>query len=215
MWTARFCLICCSFQWGNILNHEGFPPGYSTGINVAPNKVLFQAISHFFPICEKEYRDWIKKPQNEGTRSPVKCRVWQQTSWVSISSLPNNSAVFFNNKKIHFFVCLFILAVLGSPRVGFLYSQWVGAALSRGERASHCGGFSCCGAQSLGWGSSIAVAPGLVAPRHMGSSQTRDRTSVRCIGRRIINHWTIRDTLVLSLKYIHQWPHLYLLASSQ
>ena len=33
---------------------------------------------------------------------------------------------------------------------------------------------------------------GLVAPRHVESSQTRDRTCVPCIGRRILNHWTTR-----------------------
>ena len=37
---------------------------------------------------------------------------------------------------------------------------------------------------------------GLVAPRHLrivGSSQTRDRTHVPCIGRRILNHWATRE----------------------
>ena len=29
---------------------------------------------------------------------------------------------------------------------------------------------------------------GLVAPRHVGSSRTRARTSVSCIGRQILNH---------------------------
>ena len=31
---------------------------------------------------------------------------------------------------------------------------------------------------------------GLVAPRHAGSSWTRDRTCVPCVGRLIPNHWT-------------------------
>ena len=34
---------------------------------------------------------------------------------------------------------------------------------------------------------------GLVVPRHMGSFQTRDQTHVLCIGRQILNHWTIRE----------------------
>ena len=34
---------------------------------------------------------------------------------------------------------------------------------------------------------------GLVAPRHVGSSRTRDRTHVPCIGRSILNHWTTRE----------------------
>ena len=35
---------------------------------------------------------------------------------------------------------------------------------------------------------------GLVAPWHVGTSQTRDRTHVPCIGRRILYHWTTRET---------------------
>ena len=34
---------------------------------------------------------------------------------------------------------------------------------------------------------------GLVAPRHVGSSWTRARTRVPCIGRRILNHCTTRE----------------------
>jgi len=34
---------------------------------------------------------------------------------------------------------------------------------------------------------------GLVAPPHVGSSQTRDGTYVPCIGRWILNHWTTRE----------------------
>ena len=34
---------------------------------------------------------------------------------------------------------------------------------------------------------------GLVVPRHMGSTRTRDRTRVPCIGRRILNHCTTRE----------------------
>ena len=32
----------------------------------------------------------------------------------------------------------------------------------------------------------------LVAPRHVGSSQTKDQTCVPCIARRILNHWTVK-----------------------
>ncbi|KAJ8784088.1 hypothetical protein J1605_008588 [Eschrichtius robustus] len=37
--------------------------------------------------------------------------------------------------------------------------------------------------------------PGLVAPRHVGSSQTRARTRVPCIGRQILNHCATREAL--------------------
>ena len=52
---------------------------------------------------------------------------------------------------------------------------------------------------------------GLVAPRHVGSSQTRDRTRVPCIGRRILNHCATREVLkshsgrVLSLQDAFQF----------
>ena len=36
----------------------------------------------------------------------------------------------------------------------------------------------------------------LVAPRHVGSSWTRARTCVPCIGRRILNHCTTREVLI-------------------
>ena len=38
---------------------------------------------------------------------------------------------------------------------------------------------------------------GLVAPRHVGSSWTRARTRVPCIGRRILNHCATREALAL------------------
>ena len=52
-------------------------------------------------------------------------------------------------------------------------------------------GFSSCGtpAQYL-W------LVGLVAPWHVGSSQTRDRTRVPCIGRQILNHCATREVPV-------------------
>ena len=36
---------------------------------------------------------------------------------------------------------------------------------------------------------------GLVAPRHVGSSQPRARTRVPCIGRQILNHCATREAL--------------------
>ena len=43
---------------------------------------------------------------------------------------------------------------------------------------------------------SVGMCSGLVAPPHVGSSQTRDRTPVPCIGRRILNHWTTGEVFV-------------------
>ena len=89
----------------------------------------------------------------------------------------------------------------------------VGATLWCGAHASHFCGFSCCGARALGvWASvvvarglsscgsqalgawaSVAVAHGLSCSEHVGSSQTRARTRVPCIGRRILNHCATRE----------------------
>ena len=49
-------------------------------------------------------------------------------------------------------------------------------------------GFSSCGT----WAQQLWLA-GLVAPKHMGSSWTRARTHVLCIGRWILNHCAIRE----------------------
>ena len=40
--------------------------------------------------------------------------------------------------------------------------------------------------------SSVVVVHRLSCSRHVGSSQTKDQTSISCIGRWILNHWTIR-----------------------
>ena len=55
---------------------------------------------------------------------------------------------FFFNK----FIYLFIFGCVGSSllRAGFLWLWQAGVTLSCGERPSHCGGFSCCGARALG-----------------------------------------------------------------
>ena len=55
------------------------------------------------------------------------------------------------------------LAAIGSLllRVGFLYLRRAGATLRCGARASHCGGFSCCGARALSVRPSVVVARGL------------------------------------------------------
>ena len=41
---------------------------------------------------------------------------------------------------------------------------------------------------------------GLVAPRHVGSSRTRARTRVPCVGRRILNHCATREAPTYGLK---------------
>ena len=46
---------------------------------------------------------------------------------------------------------------------------------------------------------------GLVAPRHVGSSQTRARTRVPCVGRQILNHCTTREAPILAFNIFFLW----------
>ena len=98
------------------------------------------------------------------------------------------------------FIYLFIHGCSGSlfPREGFLQLRQVGATLHRGARASHCRGLSCCGAQAPDAQAQQLWLTGLVAPRHVGSSQTRARTRVPCVGRQILNHCATREALVFT-----------------
>ena len=59
--------------------------------------------------------------------------------------------------------------------------------------ASHCG------AQAPDVQAQQLWLTGLVAPRHVGSSQARARTRVPCIGRRILNHCATREAPFLNL----------------
>ena len=68
-----------------------------------------------------------------------------------------------------------------------------GATLHRGARASHYRGLSCCGAQAPDTQAQQLWLTGPVAPRHVGSSQTRARTRVPCTGRQILNHCATRE----------------------
>ena len=67
-----------------------------------------------------------------------------------------NNQIFFSSRiffKINLFIYLF-LAALGLRCCAWAFSGC-------GARASHCGGFSYCGAQALGAGASVVVAHAL------------------------------------------------------
>ena len=76
--------------------------------------------------------------------------------------------------------------------------------------ASHWGGFSCCRAWSLGQAGFSSCGKwtqqlwhmGFAPPRHMESSQTRDRTCFSCTGRRILNQRATREIL-----FFHSYPN--------
>ena len=72
-----------------------------------------------------------------------------------------NNFLFFLNKFIYFLFLFF--GCFGSLllRAGFLWLRPAGATLRCGVRASHCGGFSSCGARALGACASVVVAHGL------------------------------------------------------
>ena len=96
-----------------------------------------------------------------------------------------------------FLIYLFIFGCVGSSflREGSLQLRQVGATLHRSARASHHRGLSCCGAQAPDAQAQQLWLTGPVAPRHVGSSQTRVRTRVPCIGRQTLNHCATREAL--------------------
>ena len=61
--------------------------------------------------------------------------------------------------------CLFILGCSRSSRLcaGFFLMHWAGATLCWGAWASHCSGFSCCGAWTLSAPASVVGAQGLIS----------------------------------------------------
>ena len=116
---------------------------------------------------------------------------------------------FFFNKFIYLFLAVSGLrccarAFSSCGQQGLLFVRCAGVSLrqlllfwSTGSRRA---GFNSCGtrAQQLYLTGSRVQAQqlwhtGLVAPRHVGSSQTRARTCVSCVGRRILNHCATRE----------------------
>ena len=92
--------------------------------------------------------------------------------------------------KLLFIYLFIIFGCVGSSFLceGFLQLGQAGATLHRGARASHCRGLSRCGAQAPDAQAQQLWLTGLVALRHVASSQTRAWTRVPCIGRQILNH---------------------------
>ena len=99
------------------------------------------------------------------------------------------------NGSFFFFLIIIIFGCVGSAFLyeGFLQLRRAGATLHRGARASDYRGLSCCGTRAPDTQAQQLWLTGLVAPRHEGSSQTRARTRVPCIGRRTPNHCTTRE----------------------
>ena len=99
------------------------------------------------------------------------------------------SIFFFNHLDV--FACTEALLL----HAGFLQLWWAGATLHCGVCTSHCCGFSCCRAWLLGYKCSTWGAWAELHQGHVGSSQTRARTCVPCIGWWILIHCTTREAL--------------------
>ena len=92
-----------------------------------------------------------KSKEHKCGRSLLRFAVSHSTgSWLLTGTL-----FFFFKLKIYLFIYLFIFGCVGSLLL------LTGATLRCGAWASHCGGFSCCGARALGTWSSVVVAHGL------------------------------------------------------
>ena len=108
--------------------------------------------------------------------------------------------IFYSNHIYFKFIYFIIYGCVGSSFLceRFLQLRQAGATLHRDARASHYRGLSCCGAQAPDAQAQQLWLTGLVAPRHVGSSQTRARTRVSCIGRQILNHCATREARKVS-----------------
>ena len=115
------------------------------------------------------------------------------------------------------FLIIYLLAVLGLPYCvrAFCSCNKQGLLFSCGTRASHCGGFSYCGARPLGrtglrrgsmWSHQLRLpgsraqaqqlqSTGLVALGHVGSSWIRDQTHVAFVSSVQFSHSVVSDSL--------------------
>ena len=106
---------------------------------------------------------------------------------------------------VFFFLSLNRFAVLGLRHCARRLSLVMSRGYSSCSAQACCSGFSGCRAWALGTWAPVVAAHGfqslaqwlrhmgLVAPWHVGSSQTRNRTSVPFIARQVLNHWITRE----------------------
>ena len=94
---------------------------------------------------------------------------------------------------------IYLFGCVGSSLLheGFPQLRQAGATPHCGARASHHRGLSHCGAQAPDAQAQQLWLTGPVAPRHVGSFQTRARTRVPCISRQTLNHCTTREALLV------------------
>ena len=124
------------------------------------------------------------------------------TCWVDVKKLSLSLSLFFH------FIYLFWLR---------RSSLWMRGLFSSGHAgASHCSGFSCCGAQAPGCGLQWLLFLGsraqaqelrctvLVALQCVGSSRTRDWTRVSCTSRWVLYCWATREAREPFLRWLRK-----------
>ena len=92
-----------------------------------------------------------------------------------------------DKKKLH--LTFYFLPVVGPCCSTWAFSSCSEQGLLFSEvQASHCSGFSCCKAWTLVAQAQQLWPMNLVAPWHVKSCLTKDRTSIPCVARWILGH---------------------------
>ena len=120
------------------------------------------------------------------------------TPQANLNVLPFETQVYLLCASMILLFIFKILFILGCAGSSLLWGELSLVAASSGllsicgVRPSHCNGFSCSRAWTLGLELQQLWHMGLVVLECVESSQTRVWTHVPCIGRQIHNHWTTR-----------------------
>ena len=133
-------------------------------------QVVLNHIRCWAPLVIREVLTLLWR-SDSGNRCSHNC--WKSVSWYNLYREGFDNIYLFN--KFIYFIYLF-LASLGLCCCTRAFSSCGGrgASLCCGSRASHCGGFSCCGARALGAQASVVVAHRL---RSCGSRALERRLS--------------------------------------
>ena len=136
---------------------------------------------------------------------------WKQARFIMVLGLHSSWGHPFPFSKNSLFLYIWLCFVLTAAQA-FSSCGEQGQLSSCGAQASHCSGFCCCWARTLGHSASVAGVPGLLEHKlgrcgtqaHLIQSMwIRDRNHVSCTGRLILYHWATREAL----------PHLFFFLS--
>ena len=172
-----------------VLSHTHFWAEILTFAFILPGSLRPQVCTwHLLPIIRSQPEYHLGLPWTAGLKVHL-----------LLSHQPVSVSVLFRGGKLFKNCIFFFFATLGPHCFTWAFSSCskMGPLSSLSVQASHCRGFSC-------WWSTRALgfqqlwSMDLVAPQHMESFRTRDRTLVLCISRGILNHWSTREALCLS-----------------